>query len=155
MDNMPSKPGRDRETARDEIPEYRRKAAERLRQARSVVANSQADVARAIGITPMRWFRYESGERELNLDVLAKFCLLYGVCPRWIVIGDLKSHVRCQDGRRVDDDFKRALLTAYPEIRQAQGLLGSTLSPIAALPIAPRYGAKRSGNQGTSPAPGA
>jgi len=130
---------------RDQIPEYRKRAAERLRQARSVVARSQADVARKLGVSPMRWFRYETGERELNFEVLARFCVEYDVCPRWIVIGDMKC---------MPPDIKNDLYLAYPEIKEAQErqVKRRPLGPL--VPPAPRYAAKQSRSQGISPEPG-
>lgn len=125
------------------ISEYRKLAAERLRQIRSVVASSQIEVARTLRITPARWYRYESGERELSIEVLARFCAAYNVCPRWIILGDLEC---------MQDEIAEQLLLAYPEIRKDLSRRARRLTEDEQ-PIAPRYATWRTGTSGTGREP--
>jgi len=46
------------------------------------------DTARRLGIDGGTWFRYERGTRVADPYALAKFCTLYDVDPRFILLGD-------------------------------------------------------------------
>jgi len=80
--------------------------ARRLRQARSIVEHNQAAVARSVGVTGVQWHRYETGQREMALETLAKFSAVYRVCPRWLVLGML-------DG--MPNDILTRLMARYPD----------------------------------------
>jgi transcriptional regulator with XRE-family HTH domain len=66
---------------------YRKLLAERLRITRLLVEPKQAEAARKIGITQNAWFRYESGDRRMNLYALAMFCIAYDVHMDWLLLG--------------------------------------------------------------------
>ncbi len=61
--------------------------AKRARLLRMVVASSQAELARSLGITPKAWNNYECGYSRINLDMGLVLCDRYGVSLDWLYRG--------------------------------------------------------------------
>jgi transcriptional regulator with XRE-family HTH domain len=68
--------------------EYTAALAERLVICRKLVEPRQVDAARRVGIDPGTWFRYERGTRMVDAHTLARFCIQYDICPRFLLLGD-------------------------------------------------------------------
>lgn len=60
----------------------------RLSRLRTAVSMSQAELCRAIGVAPNRWNQYESGERRITIEVVAKLRQRFGVTSDWVYFGD-------------------------------------------------------------------
>jgi transcriptional regulator with XRE-family HTH domain len=68
--------------------EYNSGLSERIRIARQLVENKQSDAARHLGVSTPQWNKYEHGMRAPDAYTIAKFCLAYDICPRFILLGD-------------------------------------------------------------------
>jgi transcriptional regulator with XRE-family HTH domain len=68
--------------------EYRRAVASRLAVVRRHVAPVQSDVARRVGVAPNTWYRFETGERPIDIYKLVSFCVLYDIDPRFLLLND-------------------------------------------------------------------
>lgn len=86
--------------------EYRLLFASRLKMVRSVIEANQSEVARQVGVSPGVWYRYEVATREMPQIALARFCELYAVDPRWLLLGDLSA---------LPGDISAVLARQYPE----------------------------------------
>ncbi len=61
--------------------------AKRALLLRMVIASSQAELARSLGITPKAWNNYECGYSRINLDMGLILCDRYGVSLDWLYRG--------------------------------------------------------------------
>lgn len=63
---------------------------ERLRETRKKAGDSQTKTADYLGILQEQYSRYESGKRQMPIDVLKKFCEHYNVSADYIL--DIHLH---------------------------------------------------------------
>lgn len=86
--------------------DYRLLFALRLKMVRSVIEANQSEVARQVGVSSTVWYRYESAIREMPLIAVAKFCQVYEVDPRWLLLGELSA---------LPGDISAVLAREYPQ----------------------------------------
>ncbi len=65
--------------------------ARRLTLTRSVLAQSQAEWCRRVGIEPNTWNNYERGSRRISLDAAIKVCQMTDITLDWIYRGVLSA----------------------------------------------------------------
>jgi len=58
---------------------------DKLKLLRSQMNVSQAEVAKAIGVTPSAYSNYEQGIREPNVQILANICKYYDVSADYLI----------------------------------------------------------------------
>ena len=49
---------------------------------------SQAEICRALKLAPSRWNQFETGQRQITLEVALKLKSEYGVTLDWVYLGD-------------------------------------------------------------------
>lgn len=62
---------------------------DRLRISRVALGKSQAELARAVGITPQRWNNYEMGRRPLDIDIAMAICGRTLLTLDWLYRGEM------------------------------------------------------------------
>jgi transcriptional regulator with XRE-family HTH domain len=60
----------------------------RLSAMREALNLSQAELCRAINVSPNRWNQYEKGERKITIEVAIKLTLKFHVPLDWVYLGD-------------------------------------------------------------------
>lgn len=101
----------------------------RLRMLRSVLNHSQADWARALGITPQMLNRWEQGTRQPSIELLNLICQSTGCTTDFIFRGQL--------GLDMGRDLREALLNAFASSPYVY-LLPEQPPPVAASSAEPR-----------------
>jgi hypothetical protein len=70
----------------------RREVAERLLLLRELkFTNNASDMARSVGLTPQRWYNYETGRRGLDLDTACVVIEEHGVDFNWLYAGSTRG----------------------------------------------------------------
>lgn len=82
--------------------------ARRLTLTHSVLAQSQIEWCRRVGIEPSTWNNYERGARRISLDAAIKVCEMTGITLDWIYRGVL-SAVPFDIARLIQDGTLRAI----------------------------------------------
>jgi hypothetical protein len=84
--------------ASKESKKIQREVAGRLLLLREVFhQNNASEAGRAVKLTPQAWYNYETGRRQLDLNVAKQVCEAHGVDYNWLYSGDdkrLKKSVR-------------------------------------------------------------
>ncbi len=65
--------------------QYDAAVGERAEHIRNVLAMSQNEVARRLGVTRQTIANYESGRTPMRADIVRMLCEVYGVSPDWLL----------------------------------------------------------------------
>lgn len=80
----------------------------RLRWSREIVAESQADVCRLLGLEDTTtWNKWEKGTRYPDVAVMARYCDLFGLTMDYLYRGRLKG---------IREDVQLRLAAHHPEL---------------------------------------
>lgn len=80
----------------------------RLRWSREIVAESQADVCRLLGLEDTTtWNKWEKGTRYPDVVVMARYCDLFGLTMDYLYRGRLKG---------IREDVQLRLAAHHPEL---------------------------------------
>jgi transcriptional regulator with XRE-family HTH domain len=66
---------------------WQKQVGQRLEATLGALNIADADVARAIEITPQRWSNYVNGHRPISVDLAIALCNRYGLTLDWIYRG--------------------------------------------------------------------
>lgn len=70
----------------------RREIAERLLLLRELkFTDNASEMARSVGLSPQRWYNYETGRRILDLDTALVVIEEHGVDFNWLYAGNMKG----------------------------------------------------------------
>ncbi|WP_197260597.1 helix-turn-helix domain-containing protein [Brevibacillus laterosporus] len=95
---------------------------QRLREARTKKGLQQNRVAAQLGIHNSTLAKYESGQRELDLDTLKKLAELYEVSVDWITGMDSVSVPALKDIKNPDAEEIKEILNSLPENKRREFL---------------------------------
>lgn len=90
---------------------------ERLRAAREKKGLKQNRVALSLGIHNSTLAKYESGEREVDIETLNKLAEIYEVDPGYLISGSVEDHSTADLKKQTDDE----LLSLYHSVERAFG----------------------------------
>jgi transcriptional regulator with XRE-family HTH domain len=79
----------------------------RIRYLREILGHSQAEWARALGVSPQMLNKWEQGTRQPNIETLIIIHRSSGCTLDYLFIGEI--------GRQMRQDLREALLAAYPK----------------------------------------
>lgn len=70
------------------MPDQIKAIAERLKTTREALGLNAAELCKRLDIKPNRWSQYESGERQITLEVAMAMCDEFGLTLDWIYRGN-------------------------------------------------------------------
>lgn len=93
--------------------------SKRLKQVRDRLGHTHAEMAARLGVHFKTYSNYESGERDLPLEVVLKLVSDAGISPAWLLTGT---------GPQQPEDLREAVVRSASSLRKAMKSLGVKLS---------------------------
>lgn len=93
--------------------------SKRLKQVRDRLGHSHTEMAALLGVHFKTYSNYESGERDLPLEVILKLVSEVGVSPSWLLTGK---------GAQQPEDLRESVMRSASSLRKAVKSLGVKLS---------------------------